>query len=117
MVVIVVIVIITVVLLISMDRVSGRQTTNGRSLKAADDRFLNRFLHRRSQRRNATEALTTRLEMHKCPSVLVCLYPFAKTGVPGGRKLFDQQGAVSTSEQVADISEVRRNQFDFRHQG
>jgi hypothetical protein len=45
-----VIVIITVVLLISMDRVSGRQTTNGRSLKEADDRFLNRFLHRRSQR-------------------------------------------------------------------
>jgi hypothetical protein len=27
-----------------MDRVSGRQTTNGRNLKAADDRFLNRFL-------------------------------------------------------------------------
>jgi len=51
MLVIVVIVIITVVLLISMDRVSGRQTTNCRSLKAADDRFLNRFLHRRSQRR------------------------------------------------------------------
>jgi len=34
-----------------MDRVSGRQTTNGRSLKEADDRFLKRFLHRRSQRR------------------------------------------------------------------
>jgi hypothetical protein len=56
------IVIITVVLLISMDRVSGRQTTNGRSLKTADDRFLNRFLHHRSQRRRATEALTTRLD-------------------------------------------------------
>jgi len=114
MVVNVVIVIITVVLLIFMDRVSGRQTTNGRSLKAADDRFLNRFLHRRSQCRNATEALTTRLEMHKCPPVLVCLYPFAKAGVPAGRKLFDQQGAVSTSEEVADS---QRNQFDFRHQG
>jgi len=50
MVVIVVIVIITVVLLISMDRVSSRQTTNGRSLKEAEDRFLNRFLHRRRQR-------------------------------------------------------------------
>jgi preprotein translocase subunit SecG len=47
MLVIVVIVIITVVLLISMDRVSGRQTFDGRSRKAADDRFLNRFLHRR----------------------------------------------------------------------
>jgi hypothetical protein len=46
-----VIVIIAVVLLISMDRVSGRQTTNGRSLKEAEDRFLNRFLHRRFQRR------------------------------------------------------------------
>jgi hypothetical protein len=51
MLVIAVIMIITVVLLISMDRVSGRQTTSGRSLKEADDRFLNRFLHRRSQRR------------------------------------------------------------------
>lgn len=51
MLVIVVIVIITVVVLISVDRVSSRQTTNGRSLKAAEDRFLNRFLHRRSQRR------------------------------------------------------------------
>ena len=51
MLVIVVIVIITIVLLIGMDRVSGRQTTNGRSLKEADDRFLNRFLHRRSERR------------------------------------------------------------------
>ena len=46
-----VIVIITVVLLIGMDRVSGRQTTDGRNRKAADDRFLYRFLHRRSQRR------------------------------------------------------------------
>jgi hypothetical protein len=49
--VIVLIVIITVVLLLWMDRVSGRQTTDGRSLKAADDRFLYRFLHLRSQRR------------------------------------------------------------------
>jgi Tol biopolymer transport system component len=30
-----------------MDRVSGRQTFDGRSRIAADDRFLNRFLHRR----------------------------------------------------------------------
>ena len=44
-----VIVIITVVLLISMDQVSGRQTTNGKSLKEAEDRFLSRFLHRRRQ--------------------------------------------------------------------
>jgi hypothetical protein len=49
--VLVVIVVITVVLLISMDRVSSRQTTNGRNLKEAEDRFLNRFLRRRSQRR------------------------------------------------------------------
>jgi hypothetical protein len=47
MLVIVVVVIVTIVLLISMDRVSSRQTTNGRSLKAAEDRFLNRFLHSR----------------------------------------------------------------------
>jgi hypothetical protein len=45
-----VIVIIFVVLLISMDRVSSRQTTNGRSLKEAEGRFLNRFLYRRRQR-------------------------------------------------------------------
>jgi hypothetical protein len=51
MLVIVVVVIITVVLLISMDRVSSRQRTNGRSLNAAEDRFLNRFLRRRSQSR------------------------------------------------------------------
>jgi hypothetical protein len=50
MLVIVLIVVFTVVLLIAMDRVSSRQTTDGRSLKAADDRFLNRFLRRRSQR-------------------------------------------------------------------
>jgi len=51
MLIIVLIVIITVVLLIGMDRVSGRQTTAGRSRKAADDRFLYRFLHRQSHRR------------------------------------------------------------------
>ena len=45
-----VIVVIFAVLLISMDRVSGRQTTNGQNVKEADDRFLNRFLHHRSQR-------------------------------------------------------------------
>jgi hypothetical protein len=45
-----VIVIIAVVLLLFMDQVSGRQTTNGRSLKEADDRFLNTFLHHRRQR-------------------------------------------------------------------
>jgi hypothetical protein len=50
MLVIVVIVVIFVVLLISMDRVSGRQATDGRSLREAEDRFLNRFLHRRRQR-------------------------------------------------------------------
>jgi hypothetical protein len=49
---IVLIVIITVVLLIGMDRVSGRQTTDGRSLKEAEDRFLNKFLHLRSQLRH-----------------------------------------------------------------
>jgi hypothetical protein len=48
---IVLIVIITVVLLIGMDRVSGRHTTDGRNRKAVDDRILNRFLHRRPQRR------------------------------------------------------------------
>ena len=42
--------IIAVVLLLFMDQVSSRQTTNGRSLKEADDRFLNRFLQRRRQR-------------------------------------------------------------------
>jgi hypothetical protein len=52
MLIIALIMIITVVLLIAMDRVSGRQTIDGRSLKAADDRFLNRFLHRRSHRRS-----------------------------------------------------------------
>ena len=53
MLIIVLIVIITVVLLIGMDRVSGRQTTDGRgSLKEAEDRFLNKFLHRRSQLRH-----------------------------------------------------------------
>jgi hypothetical protein len=51
MLIIVLIVIITVVLLIGLDRVSGRQTTDGRSLKEAEDRFLNKFLHRRSQHR------------------------------------------------------------------
>jgi hypothetical protein len=51
MLVIVVIVVIAVVLLIAMDRVSSRQTTDGQSLKAAEDRFLNKFLHRRGQRR------------------------------------------------------------------
>ena len=56
MLVIVLIVIITIVLLIGMDRISGRQTTDGRSRNAADDRMLNRFLHRRSQRRPAAEA-------------------------------------------------------------
>jgi hypothetical protein len=50
MLVIVLTVIITVVLLLCMDRVSGRQTTDGRSLKAANDRFLNRFLHSRRLR-------------------------------------------------------------------
>jgi hypothetical protein len=50
MLVIVLIAIITVVLLICMDRVSGRQTTDGQSLKAANDRFLNRFLHSRRRR-------------------------------------------------------------------
>ena len=51
MLLIVLIVVFTVVLLIGMDRVSSRQTTDSRSMKAADDRFLYRFLHRRSQRR------------------------------------------------------------------
>jgi hypothetical protein len=51
MLVLVLIVIITVVLLIGMDRVSGQHTTDGRRRKAVDDRILNRFLHRRSQRR------------------------------------------------------------------
>jgi hypothetical protein len=51
MLIIVLIVIITVVLLLGMDQVSGsRQTTDGRHRKAADARFLYRFLHRRSQR-------------------------------------------------------------------
>ena len=50
MLVIVVIVVITVVLLVSMDRVSSRQTTNGRSVQEAENRFLNRFVHRRRQR-------------------------------------------------------------------
>jgi hypothetical protein len=50
MLLVVLIVVFTVVLLICMDRVSGRQTTDGRSLKAAEDRFLNRFLHSRRRR-------------------------------------------------------------------
>jgi hypothetical protein len=45
-----VIVVIFVVLLLFMDQVSGQQTTNSRSLKEADDRFLSRFLHHRRQR-------------------------------------------------------------------
>jgi hypothetical protein len=52
MLIIVLIVVITVVLLIGMDRVNGRQTTDGRSLKEAEHRFLNKFLHRRSQLRH-----------------------------------------------------------------
>jgi hypothetical protein len=56
-----VIVIITVILLSSMDRVSGGQTTNGRSLKEADDRFLNRFLHGRSQCRPKPADFVSRL--------------------------------------------------------
>ena len=48
MLVIVLILIIAVVLLISIDRVSGRHATDdGQDRNAADDRILNRFLHRR----------------------------------------------------------------------
>jgi hypothetical protein len=50
MLVIVLIAVVTVVLLISMDRVSSRQTIDGRNRKEADDRFLNRFLHSRRRR-------------------------------------------------------------------
>jgi hypothetical protein len=46
----VLVVIIAVVLLISMDRVSGQHTTEGRRRKVVDDRILSRFLHRRSRR-------------------------------------------------------------------
>ena len=51
MLVIILILIIAVVLLISIDRVSGRHARQiGRSVKAADDQLLNRFLYRRPQR-------------------------------------------------------------------
>lgn len=43
----VLILVIAVVLLISIDKVSGTHTTDARRRKTADDRFLNRFLHRR----------------------------------------------------------------------
>jgi hypothetical protein len=51
MLIIVLIVIITVVLLIGMDRVSGKHTTDDRRRKAVDDRILSGFLRRRPQRR------------------------------------------------------------------
>ncbi len=47
MLVMVLIVIIAVVLLLSMDRVSGQHSTDGRRRKAVDDGILARFLHRR----------------------------------------------------------------------
>jgi hypothetical protein len=55
MLIIVLIVIITVALLIGTDRVSGQHTSDGRGRKTVDDRILNRFLHRRTQR-HATES-------------------------------------------------------------
>jgi hypothetical protein len=47
MLVLVLILVIAVVLLISIDKVSGTHTTDARRRKTADDRILNRFLHRR----------------------------------------------------------------------
>jgi hypothetical protein len=47
MLVMVLIVIVAVVLLLSMDRVSGQHTTDGRRRKAVDDGILKRFLRRR----------------------------------------------------------------------
>jgi hypothetical protein len=47
MLLILLIVILMVVLLISMDRVSGQHTTDGRRRKAVDDRILSGFLRRR----------------------------------------------------------------------
>jgi hypothetical protein len=55
MLIIVLIVIITVALLIGTDRVSGQHTSGGRGRKTVDDRILNQFLHRRTQR-HATES-------------------------------------------------------------
>jgi len=43
----VLIVVVTVVLLISIDRVSGLHTTDGRRRTTVDDGILSRFLHRR----------------------------------------------------------------------
>jgi hypothetical protein len=47
----VLVVVIAVVPLISVDRVGGQHTTDGRRRKAVDERILSGFLRRRPQRR------------------------------------------------------------------